>query len=734
MNEDFAFLNAYGQVANLSPETLFTNEPDAHYGISLADFYEKLHVHNGVNEKMVSELLTTKDNIIFLVGPRGSGKTTTGLKTISELRKMHFFTHWIAIPEHEANQYLDNRADMVSFLRRQISDYLKERLLEANDDNDDPLCRLTAFLLCQDLPESQRSPRFNTDFLAYQLTLRQLMQVSKIEEKKAVTFLQNKKFEPVVARLQNDLLQQTEIYHLTAAVRHFFKTLDIVIWLDNIDAFEQEAQNALINSIFSIWKTDPNNLRFVVAAREENVLRFDHFYEVQGSVRKSAVYINETKKVESNSGMIMPSLNADKFREIVHKRFDFAREFQKSIEKKVSEVLPVTDEANKRRILASGEKYLPKIPELRKKYLDVLSTKVLKSFESEKMLHLYNNNIRLLLPLHQEFLRYLLETGYDRNGTPLAFFSDESFIKTQLLFWLSTEKGEAANEFKRFNVVEYTRGAVRNSSKVPEEEEMLGCFLPFVLLSCVWNLCLHNRKISEGTYQLPTVGAVVERMARLDTFDEQTIKSAILSLYNPEAGYTMFLAIDSRERLTKVEEIDNDRRIRITYKGRAALASLCNSFGFLFAMHLVSDGLLGRHLDLNQRKLGKYFTDLLPDLQSIGTLHLNSLLTIREKPFYKGKPNWLDQYLDDFGIPLETDFSRTQRACRGDKNSPKRVLYFDSLVNSIESYAKENKTHALRKTIKDLVDQYARMLVKIERREINHPHEIEFNLRMPPAR
>jgi hypothetical protein len=188
----------------------------------------------------------------------------------------------------------------------------------------------------------------------------------------------------------------------------------------------------------------------------------------------------------------------------------------------------------------------------------------------------------------------------------------------------------------------------------------------------------------------------------------------------------MFLAIESRERLTEVGQLRNDHRIRITYKGRAALASLCNSFGFVYAMQSITDNRTQGQVVLDENKLNHYFNQLLPDLKNIGRLHLNSLIQIRKRVAYADKNNWLDIYLNDFGIPLEGEYSRTMRACKGYGTSPKKVLYFDSLLHSIESYAKEGKSRQLKETIKNLITDYCVTLSKIEKGEITDIDDFEF--------
>lgn len=729
------FLEAYHEVASLNPESLPLNEKDEYWGISLRDFFSMLYVEVGTDSHIVKELLRTREQIIFLVGPRGSGKTTTGLKTIIELEQMKYLTQWIPVSIHEANRYLDDRGELQNFFRERIANFLLNKILTSQDETAvSPMSQLTAFFLCTDLPELQRPSAFNEDFVLLRERLEEFLRRHRIDYQQTLEDLARPEnaFNGALRELQREILQKVELRHLCYAAKFFLDIRDVVVWIDNIDVFSQQDQVKLVDAIFPIARSAPERLRFVVAAREENVLHFDHFYDVQGAVRKTTVYMTDDRNGESLPGMNMPHLDSDKFAEIVKLRLNFAREFQKHIENRVRDLSASESEADKRQAKALEEKFLPVITDIRRRYVEVLSEKVIKAFKGEKILHLFNNNIRSLLPLHSDFMSHLIRIGYDRNNVPIAFDYDDSFVKTQLLYWLCTVRGESANEFRHFNIVRHSRNLLLQSSG---KHPSIACFLPFLTLSCVWNLCLRNRINSGDIFQIPTIREVIERLSKLECFNENEIKSTIIDLYNPsEGGYTMFLAIESRERLTGISELKDGHRIRITYKGRAALASLCNSFGFVYAMQSITDNRTKSQSILDEKKLNHYFNQILPELKKIGRLHLNSLIQIKRRPIYLGKNNWFDLYLNDFGIPLESEYSRTMRASKGYGTSPKRVLYFDSLLHSLESYSKEGREKSqkqtrpaqIERTIKNIIREYSEILNKIEKGGIDDIDGFEF--------
>lgn len=230
-----------------------------------------------------------------------------------------------------------------------------------------------------------------------------------------------------------------------------------------------------------------------------------------------------------------------------------------------------------------------------------------------------------------------------------------------------------------------------------------------------------------GTFSSPTIGEVVERFKMISIFDSEDIKQSILKLYDPTSDFTMFIAIESRNRLKSVEQIRDDHRVRITYKGRAALASLCNSFSFLLAMMTISDGNVNELYYLQEKALVKNVYRVMPDLIKIGEMHLTALNRIRCNNYFKNKENWLDVYLDNFGLPLEKEFSRTQKCCKSFGSSPKKTLYFDSLINSIESYSIEIGNSTLIKRFTNLVDEFARLLNRVEKGEFPQDTVIRFN-------
>lgn len=729
------FLEACHEVASLNPESLPLDEKDEYWGISLRDFFSTLYVEVGTDSHIVKELLRTREQIIFLVGPRGSGKTTTGLKTVLELENMKYLTQWIPVSIHEANRYLDDRRELQNFFRERIKKFLLNKILTSQGKTTvSPMGQLTAFFLCTDLAEIQRPSTFNEDFVLFRERLEELLSRHKIDYQQTLDDLARPEnaFNGALRELQRETLQKAELRHLCYAAKFFLDIRDVVVWIDNIDVFSQQDQVRLVDALFPIARSAPERLRFVVAAREENVLQFDHFYDVQGAVRKTTVYMTDDRNGESLPGMNMPHLDSDKFAEIVKLRLNFAREFQKHIENRVRDLLASESEADKKQSKSLEEKFLPVITDIRRRYVEVLSEKVIKAFKGEKILHLFNNNIRSLLPLHSDFMSHLIGIGYDRNNVPIAFDYDDSFVKTQLLYWLCTVRGEAANEFRHFNIVRHSRNLLLQSSG---KHPAIACFLPFLTLSCVWSLCLRNRINSGDIFQIPTIREVIECLSKLECFNENEVKTAIINLYNPsEGGYTMFLAIESRDRLTDINQLKNEHRIRITYKGRAAIASLCNSFAFLYAMQSIADNKAQVQRSLDETKLNYYFNQLLPELKKIGRLHLNSLIQIRRRPAYLGKANWLDLYLDDFGVPLESEYSRTMRASKGYGTSPRKVLYFDSLIHSLEPYTRESREKTvkqmrsgqLERTIKNLIDDYSKILNKIEKGEITEIDDFDF--------
>lgn len=713
IQEYTSFLKAYAEVAQITAEYLPVN-PDLEkgYGLTRKDFYEVLHEPRQISSKLLRELFTSKEQLMFLVGPRGSGKTTVGIRTVGELEGLNFYTLFLPIPRHDANKYLDDRTQIAKFLRDFIQNDMKRKLF-SGEDTSLLQARFMSYLLCEDLPESSRPELYNTFFVNQQLLMKQYCQVDKLKFEDLVNWLLRRDhwFNEKIGHLRNELLDLAEITHLSHAIKYFFKTEGQIIWIDNVDAFEQEAQNLLINAIFSISATEPENIRFVVAAREENVLHFEAYYETQNSIQRSSVSIAESGKGENVTGFHMPVLPSDHFKRIVQRRLDFAREFQKKKEKEARDILanPLAHSPAQRMIAEYMlESFSPVLTDIRHKHLELLSEKILHVFQSERVLHLSNNNIRALLPMHCDFLTYLLEMDQRDVDIPSAFYQNESHLKTHLLYWMAAFRRDVANEFRCFNVVEHTRMYLKKLEEHP------GCFLPFVTLSCLWNLCRRNRQREGRTFTFPTVRELVANIEKIDLFSEKEIKETILRLYDPRAEFTMFIAIESRQRLENIEQLLDNQKLRITYKGRAALSSLCNSFGFLLAMKKVSDGLDNQE-PLDFRNMGKYFNELMPDLISMGEVHLESMNRIRQNPFFSQHENWFDLYLDTFGIPLEKDFSRSQKTCRSYGSEPRRVLYFDSMINSIESYAPNQATKA---KLKRLIDEYARWLTKLEKGDI----------------
>jgi hypothetical protein len=729
-NEYFAFLEAYNEVAQISPEHLPDFPTEESNGLCKDNFYETLHVRRNISDLILNDLLTSRDQLIFFVGPRGSGKSTAGIKTIKTLKEYGFYTLFFSIAKHEANRYLDDRRKVMKYLRDYIYNDMKRTLFNLSDDPTAAKGRFIAYLLSEDVSHENRPDVFNTVFIDFQWKLKEFMHAPKLKFEEAANWLSNGKyvFHQEVINFCNELMEKVELTHLSHAIKYFKKSVGQIIWIDNVDAFEQQAQNELINAIFSISASEPENIRFVVAAREENVLRFDSFYEPQGSIRRSAVYINDSNPNHTMPGLHMPALPLEHLAEIVTLRLEFTRKFQRDKEQEARTILntPESSKLQRRRATFLLDKYSPFISDKRLRVVQQLSDNILKVFGNERVLHLANNNIRLLLPFHCAFLKYLFELDKEEKDVPTAFEFDESFLKTLLLYWIVNSQNATGNEFRLFNIIQHSRDC---DNRTPNS---MGCFTPFVTLSCIWNLCVKNRRVQSNTFSFPTVKEVEDRLHAVMGFSRKDIRETILRLYDPRSELTMFIAIESRDRLENIDQLRDDHRVRISYKGRATLASLCNSFGFLYAIMKISDGFAAAYID--EKRLSKYFLQLLPELVCIAEVHLESLNIIRQNNYFKNTKTWLDDYIDMFGIPLEPKFSRTQKGSRPYGTNPRKVLYFDSLINSIESYSKESRNLSFRKTIKELINEFCRILSQVEKGEIPPGERIKIELKMLPTK
>lgn len=729
------FFEAYEEVSKLCPEDLRSREViNLDYGINRNHFYEKLYVKRNIVEYVKAEILTSFDELLFVVGPRGSGKSTVGRKITDDLEDMNYISIFMSVSRIDAEEKLSekNRNRLVDWL---LSDIKKSLQLILVDVHEDKLLKesLVEYLISNEITEQHRPQHIAKHYIEHRLKFETIRRFSKNEQKNSwKEWLQNNYHNPEVGKLIDDIVINAHANHLYRGIEYSMKKNGMVVWIDNIDALEHDAQIALVDALLVARASIDSNVKFVIAAREENVLRFENQIEPNNAVRKDNIYISEKDFVGDNKkiGFTFPVLGYEYFSAIVMNRLKFARSYQNYLQDSLIKAEKGHDIGISKTVLtARCDRFVPALSEFDYKYVEVIIEKVINSFKLEKIILLNNSDLRSLLKIFSEFLKYLFNNSGIEKGVFDIYYYDQSFMNTVVLFWMARHEGRNSAEQRFFNVVNYVKNEYQRKDK------RLGCFLPFITLSTLWNLCLKKKNNFSGGDTFPKVKELVDKIKEIG-YEKSDIVECIVDLYHPRNGFTQFIALETLLLVNEEEQLRDNIRVRITYKGKTLISSLCNSFGFLFAMTdlTTNNGMAERKLKPDFLK--NYVRETFPALNWIGKVHLNSLLFIRNEQF-AGEEDWLDLYYEDFGIPLERDYKRSEKNSKKGYDGVSRILFFDSLLYSFESFLNALHTkgdnipiNLVRELshVRKFIKEYNSVKLKIEKYEIHNYDEIQLNI------
>lgn len=304
------------------------------------------------------------------------------------------------------------------------------------------------------------------------------------------------------------------------------------------------------------------------------------------------------------------------------------------------------------------------------RYIKKISSLICECFENEKIIFLANNSIRNYLRIHAEFLSHLLSLHHHRKQISDTEIISLSNITTEFLSWI-----HSVNEYfgiETFNIIEEL-GTYQNSIS----NKRYGCFLPYLLLTRIWNECIHlNGKPSPENN--PYVRVIINDLTKDFKYTETEIRQALYNLYRQVGGKGNFITFRTKKNIENPDDIDPLSTVRITYRGRVTLGHITNSYGYIKECS-------ERFRSLNDIEISSEEL-VFEKLKTIAQIHINALKKIKEK-LYKDNPNWYRNYLRKYGIPLKPQFVRNSSIGVTIKNTRfNRCLYLESVFDALSSY------------------------------------------------
>lgn len=600
--------------------------------LSEEDFFKYLYEERQVEDIVKRKINSRDQNLLCLVGPKGSGKTTLGRKVIRDLRKSGTFVTYIDIRLLRSDRTVAEKSDDATVLLfRRLRDFYFDALFPSPGRGEKSVDHLWKFLL--DPSQNPNKPREIfvqlQDLEAEAYALYEGWKLAKSERISMGidSWLRDTQFrEPTTRDLLRRLRYEVAFPQLLHASRHVYGLTRHLIWVDNIDGLPDIEQSAIVHSLAELNRLISDYAASVIALRESNVFREGDLED--GAPPLSTRILLETPRTIGGHvvypSVDVPVISMARLKAIVEKRI----------------VLANNDPSTKRRLVS--EKMLGELLSL--------SSRLSSIFERDRAIYLANNSIRDLLRIHRDCLAFILRSPGEDSWPPAAHNYEDWYLATLFFLWVSHIQ-------RQYNFSVYDILALKEQWKALSDEQP-GCFLPHVLMTCIWNFSL-ERSARGYKNALPTVREVVERVSLLG-FSAESIKEEIVLLHRDRFGQRFnFVEVRTPRVVGTSSDLMEDEKLYLTYRAKTILAFSSSSFGYFYGcvrrLKESEDELISSHPVID---MGKFFVEVgYRHLRELTEMHISELENIAKKKSL-GEKGWLPKYRQWFGVPLKGPYAR----------------------------------------------------------------------------
>ena len=701
--------------------------------VSGSEFFETLYEPRDTLD-VITHHLNSRTNLICLIGPRGSGKSTVAQKLLIDVqneRKQNkgagsFIVFLdLKVEANTNNVDLTDPITIENSLRARLASQYREELFPLTLDGENPRLKLWAFLLDRAYNDQKPMPIFSAfQPLQDEATLMLRQYFTGHDKVSVKTWLEETLNEAHVHNLVREVDKLIDFHHLAFAAYSVANIRRQTIWFDNLDRFDEREQVDAMIAVRRLLTPVSRRVNMGVSIREENVFRDHELWDDGASPFDTRVMLQ--LPTDHRGRVFYPSADVpvakdNELRSIISKRLLFTKNYQANSARKLKSLIGgleargnSTDEVKIGILKEELARLGPVITAQRFANIEVISVKLLDAMLDEKAILLANNSLRDFMFIFRDCLSDLLSTADDAEVPALKY--QPWYVATLFL-------RRARHAQRRYKIGVYD--VLASTSDWYEQGRLgVGCLLPHVIITCIWNLILKG-KDNNVFRRTPRVGDVVSSLEQIG-YDRNTVIKGIHAMYSHYFGRQSLLEFRDRSVVSSPDRITDDVPVYLTYRAKCLVGRTSGSFGYLYdCLRLLRGGSDTDEAFIEHphiRSTEEAINDLLPYLCDVAQMHLSSLRDIQVKGIFKA---WPQAYYRAFSVPFNDQYSRLGRA--------EPMLQMEVILHSLLGYLKHQEeaakkirlllntfTTSLHQTVLDESPPNFRALLELETKKGTH--------------
>lgn len=676
--------------------------PSFYNSFTEEDFYGNLYVHVNTESALQSKILESiNGKLIVLCGPSGCGKSTVSRKTKNDLERNNKYKTIFYDARLDNSSKINDDNENIELTEKYIREIILDELwrdIPNSIDNKINLERIKLYYYILSCDKTESEHRKSQNYRVF----------TRLIDKCASLYLKNKNssgsfnewFESELklnSKELEDIKMQVDelidVSHLVEfSINYLKKYESLAIWIDNIDSFTNDQQSQIISILHSIQINFLEYCKIVISVREENIYRIGKYTDSVNEPFPTLISFSDPIKrldySEGHSAINVPVMESEQLNELVSKRLNFfhkkTQQYNNELTIKLNKlpniqdstdlyrikqdkinVLEINDQRTQlRSLLQKASEYY--LGESNFNKIKIFSSRITQMFKDEKVIYLANNSLKHYLQMHSSFLQHSINKFGEYLDRPENLSDTE--LTTEFLSWI--HKVQEPFNVNTFNIIsELSKNKLEHTIET-------SCFIPYLILTRIWNRNIELIEQSTSN-NYAFISEIANDFENDFNISINKFKFYLYTLYTYPNARGNFIAFRTKKVVENPEDIELNTTVRITYRGRATIGSIINSYGYLREC-VLSLGHKDSDVNIDER--------LMRQLEYIADAHINSLKLIKNKI---NKPEWYLVYLNKYGIPLDPRYVRNSSIGENILNVKyNRSLYMTSVFDSLLRYFK----------------------------------------------